>query len=370
MSSVVRVLVVAASVQRRDHLRALLDAAPPLHVIGAVGTAEDAIGVATRRKADVIVLDQGGSPREALACTRRIMQVRATPIVVVTAAAMASGAQQAFALMEAGALAAVGDPGDGSGPEHRKALAGLLERIRLMAEVKVVRRWAPVPGEPAPAVPPDTATPPLILSRTSPALRTVLPVQRAHGRIELVAIGASTGGPVALKQMLATLPADFPAPIVVVQHIADGFLQGLADWLSQSCALAARIAEPGTVLQPGRIYLAPDGAHMRVEPFLRLAFDTGAVVNGHRPAVARLLGSVAAHYGGRAIGILLTGMGRDGATELKLMREAGSITFAQDAASSVVHGMPGEAIRCGGADYVMAPEEIGVAITGLVGGRR
>jgi two-component system chemotaxis response regulator CheB len=183
--------------------------------------------------------------------------------------------------------------------------------------------------------------------------------------VEILAVGASTGGPNALATFLGDLPADFPVPIVIVQHMADGFLHGMAQWLSASCAVPTEIADPSTELRPGRAYVAPDGSHMRVAPQLRLAFSGGAPVHGHRPAVSCLFESVAAHYGRHAIGVLLTGMGKDGAAELKLMHDAGAITIAQDEASSVVHGMPGEAIRCGGATYVMSPEEIGAALPAL-----
>jgi two-component system chemotaxis response regulator CheB len=158
----------------------------------------------------------------------------------------------------------------------------------------------------------------------------------------------------------------FPVPILIVQHMADGFLRGLAEWLSASCAVPTHVAGPGTVPQPGHAYLAPDGMHMRVGPGLQLQFDGGPAVNGHRPAVGCLLASVAEHYGRHAIGILLTGMGRDGSAELKKMKDSGAITIAQDESSSVVHGMPGEAIRCGAATHVMSPEEIGAALPALV----
>lgn len=368
MSRVVRVRIVDASVQRRQRLQELLEAAPLLQVVDSAATAEDAIEGAARRQADVMVLGQGGS-QEALACTRRLMQAVATPVVVITAAPALADGEQAFALMEAGAVAVVGDPGPPAGAQHRKALDALLDTVRLMAQAKVVRRWAPVSGKaPLPvlhrsAAPRTCAAPILEGQRTSHLPR------QPRRRIDLVAIGASTGGPVALKQLLRALPADFPVPIVVVQHMAGGFLQGLAGWLAHSCALSAEVARPGTELRPGRIYLAPDGAHMRVAPLLQLTFDAGAAVNGHRPAVSCLLGSVAAHYGSRAVGILLTGMGKDGVAELKLMQQAGAITIAQDAASSVVHGMPGEAILCGAADYVMAPEAIGAELAALLAGK-
>jgi two-component system chemotaxis response regulator CheB len=140
----------------------------------------------------------------------------------------------------------------------------------------------------------------------------------------------------------------------------------MAQWLSAACKLPMEIAGPATDLRPGHAYLAPDGMHMRVGPQLRLEFADGAPVHGHRPSASCLLGSVAAHCGPHAIGILLTGMGKDGAAELKLMHDAGAITIAQDQASSVVHGMPGEAIRCGGATYVMSPQEIGATLPALL----
>jgi two-component system chemotaxis response regulator CheB len=232
-----------------------------------------------------------------------------------------------------------------------------------MAEVKVVRRWAPPAGARAAAPPAGVPAAPAPAAAVAHGRR-----RAAARRVELVAIGASTGGPVALKQLLCALPAGFPVPIVIVQHMAGGFLQGMAQWLSAACKLPMEIAGPATDLRPGHAYLAPDGMHMRVGPQLRLEFADGAPVHGHRPSASCLLGSVAAHCGPHAIGILLTGMGKDGAAELKLMHDAGAITIAQDQASSVVHGMPGEAIRCGGARYVMSPGEIGAALPALVQG--
>lgn len=347
----VRVLVLDGSPSRRQRLQRLLEADAALEVVATAGTADQAIASAARRQADVIVLGQGSNPVQAIEWTRGIMQARATPIVVVTAAVSPVEERQAFALMEAGALAVLRDPGPATTPQHEAGVDSLLTSVRLMAEVKVVRRWAATAAGhvQAPPVP-----------------RQPRVARSDRGGVELVAIGASTGGPVALRQVLGALPAGFPAPIVIVQHMADGFLHGLADWLSATCAVPTQMAVVGTVLQPGRAYLAPDGAHLRVAPGWQLEFDAGPPVHGHRPAVACLFGSAAQHYGRRAIGILLTGMGRDGAEELKQMKDAGALTIAQDEASSVVHGMPGQAIRCGGASHVMSPDEIGAALPALV----
>jgi two-component system chemotaxis response regulator CheB len=356
---IVRVLVLDPSPERRARLLQLLQDDPSLQVVDAVGSADAAMEAAVRKQAQVILLGQGDSPAETVASTRRIMQGRATPLVVVTAATSPVVEQQAFALMEAGALAVLRDPGPAGAAQHRQAADSLRETLRLMSEVKVVRRWASTAATLGPSAPVPPGRP------TGPARRPSPGQRSGSRRIELVAIGASTGGPVALKALLCRLPASFPVPIVIVQHMADGFLHGLADWLSASCAVPTQVAGPGAVLQAGHAYLAPDGQHMRVQRQLQLAFDDAPAMNGHRPAVACLLSSVATHYGAHAIGILLTGMGKDGAAELKQMKDAGAITIAQDEASSVVHGMPGEAIRCGGATYVMTPEDIGAALPAL-----
>jgi two-component system chemotaxis response regulator CheB len=357
-TAIVRVVLLDASPQRRQRLQRLLEGAHTLRVVGGAAHAAQAMEAAQRERADVIVLVQAGVAADSVAAVRSIMQTRAMPVVVVCAATTPPGTALAFALMEAGALAVLRDPGAVTGASHQEALAALQRSVRLMAEVKVVRRWAPAAG--ARVVAPTAAVPAAPVA-AAPARR-----RAAARRVELVAIAASTGGPVALKQLLCALPAGFPVPIVIVQHMAGGFLHGMAQWLSAACQLPMEIAGPATELRPGHAYLAPDGMHMRVAPQLRLEFAGGAPVHGHRPSASCLLGSVAAHYGPHAIGILLTGMGKDGAAELKLMHDAGAITIAQDQASSVVHGMPGEAIRCGGARYVMSPGEIGAALPALV----
>jgi two-component system chemotaxis response regulator CheB len=298
----------------------------------------------------VLLAGHDANTSQTLAWVRQIMQTKPLPIVVASPPGGRADERQAFELLSAGAVSVVHEPDhrDEGGDE-----AGLVQTVRLMSEVKVVRRWPKEPGA-HPAAPAAIPPRPVELAR--------LP----RRRVELVAIGASTGGPVVLKDVLAPLPATFPVPIVVVQHMARGFMQGLADWLSSACAMRVEVATAGTRLQRGCIYLAPDGVHTRLGPDAMLVCAPGEPVNGHMPAVSCLFASVAAHAGRNAIGILLTGMGRDGAQELKQMKDAGAITVAQDRASSTIHGMPGEAIRAGAATYVMSPQEIAAALPALV----
>ena len=184
--------------------------------------------------------------------------------------------------------------------------------------------------------------------------------------VRLVAIGASVGGPPVLQTLLQRLPKDLPVPILIVQHIAAGFVEGLADWLQESTRFPVHVAVHGDRLLPGHAYIAPDGRHMGLETYDRLMLSRDEPESGLRPAVSYLFRSVARVAGPTAIGVLLTGMGRDGAAELRLIRERGGITIAQDRETSVVHGMPGEAIHLGAAMHVLPPVEIATLIAGLV----
>src|SRR5262249_17892622 len=166
------------------------------------------------------------------------------------------------------------------------------------------------------------------------------------------------GGPAVLQTVLANLRRDFALPIVIAQHIAPGFLEGLSKWLGQTTGHSVYIATQREQLAPGRVYLAPDGFHMGVEPPGVIVLRKEALEHGMRPAVSYLFRSVTRTFGCHAVGVLLTGMGRDGAEELKQMRDTGSLTIAQDQETSVVFGMPGEAVRLGGAVYVLPPEKI------------
>jgi two-component system chemotaxis response regulator CheB len=238
-------------------------------------------------------------------------------------------------------------------PAHQKTAAELVRTVKLMSEVKVIRRW-------------PRSRPIEIATDTSPS--TEFRRQSSQTQIRLVAVGASTGGPPVLQAILAALPRDFSVPVLLVQHIASGFTQGFADWLAQSSSLPVHVPVHGQPVLPGHVYVAPDGFHMAVGPQGQVHLNTDEPENGLRPSVSHLFRSVARSYGPRAVGVLLTGMGKDGAWELKLMKEQGAVTIAQDRDTSVVHGMPGEAIRIGGATYVLPAEKIRAALTSLVSG--
>jgi len=177
--------------------------------------------------------------------------------------------------------------------------------------------------------------------------------------VRIVAIGVSTGGPPVLEAILSRLPASFPAPILVVQHIAEGFVEALVEQLQAVTSLRVQVAQPGEVVYGGSVYVSPAGRHLGIGPGGRLVLDDGPPERSQRPAVAFLYRSVARVYGADAAAVLLTGMGADGAVELKRLRDLGAVTIAQDERSCTVFGMPGEAIKLGAAQHVLPPNEIG-----------
>ncbi|MCX5874224.1 MAG: CheB methylesterase domain-containing protein, partial [Deltaproteobacteria bacterium] len=176
------------------------------------------------------------------------------------------------------------------------------------------------------------------------------------------------GGPPVIKELLSAMPSDFAAPIVIVQHIARNFTTGLVEWLDNSTPLNVRVAKNGEHLDLGAVYVAPDGLQMKLDHSSHIVLTNDPPESGLRPSVSYLFRSVAEVFGNRAVGVLLTGMGKDGANELKVLKDKGAITIAQDKESSVVHGMPGEAIKIGGAVHIAPPDKISGLLLRLVGG--
>lgn len=336
-NNIIRVLVVEDSPVERDMLLHVLGADPQLYVAGVAADGVSAVELACRLKPDVITMDIHLPELDGLGATRAIMERCPTPIVIVSASSAYSvNGDQAFRAMEAGALALAGKPLGLAHSQHAETARELIQTVKLMAEVKVVRRR------------PHLARPEASLP---------LAANRASG-VRIVAVAASAGGPQALRQLLTDLPADFPAPILIVQHITPGFAESFAQWLNEISALPVRMAAHGEKPQPGQVYIAPSEAHLGVTASGTLLLSTEMPENGIRPAAAYLFRSVGNVFGKNAIGVILTGMGRDGAEELKGMRDKGAITLAQDEESALVYGMPGAAVELGGVTHVLPLEKI------------
>jgi two-component system chemotaxis response regulator CheB len=349
----IKVLVADDSQVTRMLLVQLLSSDPGIQVIGVVNDGQAALDFldASSNRPDVVLMDIHMPRLDGFEATRRIMETRPLPVVICTATADPQELAVTFRAMEAGAVACVAKP-VGLGPDFEPRLRNLLQTVRLMSEVKVVRRWSRPRALPA-------------VSHASGLTNL-----RVAPDIRLIGIGASTGGPPVLQTILSGLPKDFPVPLLIVQHIAPGFLPGMVDWLSQTTGLRVHIAAHGATPLPGHAYVAPDDFHLAADAHGRMMLAREEPESALRPAVSYLFRSLAKTCGATAVGVLLTGMGKDGAAELRLMREQGAFTIAQDRDSSVVHGMPGEAIELGAATQVLPADKIAGALIAQIARRR
>ncbi|MEW6157241.1 MAG: chemotaxis-specific protein-glutamate methyltransferase CheB [Verrucomicrobiota bacterium] len=340
MKERIKVLVVEDSPVAQLLLVHILNSDPRLMVVGTANNGQEALAFLHKTKPDAIVMDIHMPGMDGYTTTRRIMETQPVPIIVCSASLNPAEVTNTFRALEAGALALVAKPVGLTHQDYAALARQLVETVCLMAEVKVVRRWTHHR-----------------VTSSSTAFGNIESRSRPNP-VKVVAIGASTGGPVALQTILSQLAKPFPAPLLIVQHIADGFLSGLVEWLSQSTGFEIEIAAHGASAVAGRAYVGPEGYHMGFGPGNQIVLSKSAPENGLRPAISHLFRSVAETCRAQAIGILLTGMGRDGAEELTALNQLGALTIAQDVHSSVVHGMPGEAIKLGGASYVLAPDQI------------
>jgi len=348
---VINVLVVEDSRVIRDYLVYVLEADPEIRVMGTADSGEAALEFLGEHRPDVILMDIHLPGIDGFETTRRIMSSIPMPIVVCTASTQFDQVHTAMRALEAGALAVLKKPRGLGHPDAEAEAAAVINTLKLMSEIKVVRRW----NRPAAA-----ATP------VASAVAEPTPHDAAGQDAAVVAIGASTGGPPAILQILSGLSTAFPAPILVVQHMSAGFTVGFAEWLAATSGLPVHVGQGGEIPLPGHVYVAPDNLHLQVGLRGELQTTAEAPHNGLRPSVGVLFRSVAERFGSRAIGVLLTGMGRDGAEELKLMADRGALTVAQDEESCVVFGMPAEAIALSAARFVLPPHKIAELLTTTV----
>jgi two-component system chemotaxis response regulator CheB len=272
--------------------------------------------------------------------TRKIMEAEPTPIVIVSGSLTIKEEANIFRALEAGALAVVHRPPGFEHPQFTESRKELIQTVKLMSKVKTINLFKAGGKEPV-----------------EPHLM-VQPMGNYLKRIEVIAIGASTGGPIALQKILSKLPSDFPVPVLIVQHIAAGFTKAYREWLSITSGIEIKLAEEGELLVPGVAYLAPDHFHMGITRGRRISLSNKPLERGLRPSVNYLFRSVALAIGPNAFGVLLSGMGTDGAEALKLMKDKGALTVVQNEESSIVFNMPGEALRLGAADLSLSPEDI------------
>ena len=323
MKTPIRVLVVDDSPTMVNTMAALLAQEPRIEIVGRAGDGNRAVSLARLLRPDVITMDLLLPGLDGPAAIAAIMADAPARILVVSAVAD-RGADLGFQAIRAGALELIGKPNVSSGEELRRWGRDLVQSICLMAEVPVVSRRPRV----NPALPPPTL----------------------GSRVDIFGLAASTGGPPALAEVLARLPRDLPVPLLIAQHITEGFTPGMVRWLGQVTPLTVTLAREGDRFEPGKVYFPLDGHDLTVEAgFARLVRTKG----GPCPSGDLLLSSLARVYGSRAGGGVLTGLGDDGARGLLDIRRMGGVTFAQDEASSVVFGMPRAALELGATEQAL-----------------
>lgn len=323
----IRCLIVDDSPTFRLVLREILSVDPRIQIVAEAADGDEAIALARLHKPDVMTLDVHMPGRSGYDVIREVMHsAQPLPILVISAAADDASDQVTFQAISLGAMEVLGKPKAGDPVRMARDAETLRTAVRVVAGIRPITRFGAV-----------TLDKPHELE---------LPLG-SHRPPQCVGIAASTGGPAALEQILKGLPADFPVPILVVQHIAEGFTAGMVSWLSSSSALRVKLAEQGELLAAGTVYVAPDNHHLLTSMGrVRLSAESPRV-RGFRPSATVLFTAMARDYGSAGVGLVLTGMGDDGAAGLKLMKDRGGFVLAQDEDSSVVWGMPRAAMEAG-----------------------
>lgn len=333
------VLVIAASPREAAPIRDALLRLQVEEVSSAAFDDEALLTLIDAQQPGIVILDASTATSEALRCCARIIQHLPLPLVLL---APPSSLEDLRRHTEADALpvhAVLEHPGYGSEDWEQT-----IRSLQLLSEVKVIRRRGPS-----------------MLAAAAPVTDTQ-PQETLARDARVVVMGASAGGTKALQEILSRLPADFSLPILVVQHIAGGYIGGLARWLSDQSALRIVVARHDEELLPATVYLAPDERHLVIANTRRIALLDQEPVNGFRPSISMLFASAAETYGGACIPVLLSGMGTDGAAEMRILHQAGARTIAQDKESSLIHGIPGEAIKLGAVRYVLPVQHIASAL--------
>ena len=338
----IKVLVAEDSRVVSTLLANILEGDPEIKVVGVAENGIEAVSMARNLRPDVITMDIRMPKMGGVEATRLIMSEAPTRIIIVSGAVDEHESRPAFEATKEGALTVVEKPRGYRSEDFDKIRTELIKTVKRMSTVKVITRWAHKQQPSLPAGPASDAT------------------------VKIVAIGASTGGPAALSHILRSIPADIPAPIVIVQHMASGFSPAFASWLDVECQPRVTIADEGGQARPGNIYVAPDDHHLGVEAdgTFSTALDYSLDAY-HRPSVDYLFSSVANNFRSGGLGVLLTGMGEDGARGLKEIRTANGRTIAQDETSSIVFGMPKAAITLDAAEHILPLNEIGPRLISL-----
>jgi two-component system chemotaxis response regulator CheB len=341
----IRVLLVDDSPSVRAVLKRFFSRTSDIQVVGEAEDGALALRAVLDYQPDLIVMDLQMPMMDGYSAIEQIMALRPTPIVVLSSRATRNQMQTAFEAIRRGALEVLPKPEDTASWHH--LAESLPETVRAIVEAQAVPRPR----------------------RKRPTAAEQAALAAAPQELRWVAVGASTGGPAAVRELLVEMPANAPVGFLVVQHIASGFELGFSDWLNNQLPFDVRLAKEGEVLRKGAVRLAPGGSHLRLEPGGVLRLDTVSPARrGHRPSVDDMFFSCAESCPREVAGVIMTGMGADGVEGLLALRKAGGLTMAQDEASSVIFGMPRVALEKGAADISLPPKDLARTLIRAWGG--
>lgn len=345
----ISILIVDDSSVSQKLYKHILAADETFDIIGCAFNGREAIKFLEKQKPDVVSMDINMPIMDGIAATREIMQTYPLPIVVSSSLYDPSQLEMAMEVLEAGAVSMIPKPSGPGHVTHARDANRYRRMLKSMAEVKVVRRKYYGNKETEP----------------TDKLRHTDITSYRHSNYTLLVIGASAGGPEGVKTILSALHTDFPLPVMIVQHIDQQFTEGYRLWLQSYTSANVVIAGRDQSLLPGHVYIAPGSKHMILKKEGLATLDDSPPFNGHKPSVNHLFDSAAEVYKNKTIAVLLSGMGVDGAIGLKKLKNSGAYTFAQDEASCLVFGMPGEAVKLHAAIQILSPKEIAKQIVDL-----
>lgn len=347
MLSPIKILLVEDSPVATIVLKRIFDTSPELQVVGTACNGLEALKLIPKLQPDVICTDLNMALMNGFEFTQEVMQKYPRPILVISASVQAGDTHNVFQLLKAGALDVFPKPIGGLASDYDLLAQKLIAKIKILSGVKVFTRHQKLGRS-------EKSDRPIKHPQLPPVEKYQFKFEKvSFSDIKILAIGASTGGPQALQAIISQFPGNLPVPVICVQHISEGFLSGLVDWLSAESKLPVKIAQHGDFSQPGTVYFPPEKRHLELDSQGRFVCAKAASFGGHCPSVTVTFKSVANFYGRAAAAVLLTGMGRDGAEGMDAIASKGGLTIAQDEATCVVFGMPKEAIALGAAQYVL-----------------
>src|SRR5208282_3816827 len=350
-----RVLIVDDSAFMRKVLETIFNADDHLQVVGHAKDGREAVALAESLKPDVITMDINMPHVDGLQATAQIMTTNPRPIVIVSSESR-EGAASTLKALELGAIEFVAKPSSGIDLDMQSVKEDLLRKVRMAAKVRVVRTASRIASTVQKSNGASQNAPPPVAPRPAPS-------SGLDQRFPVVVLAASTGGPATVMRLAPGFTREFPAAVILVQHMPAAFTTQYAAQLAEFTGIRVKEAEPNESLQPGTFYICPGGHHLRVTPTGRIQLDgSSGRINGYLPNIDATMESVAAFAGAMGIGAILTGMGNDGTNGAKAIKAAGGMVLAQDEATCVIFGMPAEAIKAGAVDQVLGIDDIYPAI--------